>query len=232
MSVLPKVILGDPISGLGGDNILQAFGKYNEHEHHLATATNPLLLGINTGDVIQSVSDCETPAFPANTTVVSVSPTQIVASADALRTTICTLQIGTQFAFQAVVTADSANISLTRMDGFASGKRVEAQASKVLSGLLTAQNSTYPLLLQTPWSGVLSRLVLKTLSGTCTAALRLNGVSKSAVAVTSTAQTVDFSNTIANGTVFTADTDIDLLITAVANSPLLHYSLYLYALDS
>lgn len=33
MAVEPKIIVGDPVTGLGGDNLRQAFSKYNIHTH-------------------------------------------------------------------------------------------------------------------------------------------------------------------------------------------------------
>jgi hypothetical protein len=230
-STTPQVILGDPNTGLNSDNLRQALGKYNIHSHLLSSSANGLLTGVTPGEVIQSVSTCDQPYFPVNTTVTIVSASGVTVSDAPLRSGVVSLQIGSQVFDNVTLTVGQTLIQFSNFDGFVSSTSRRTNASKVITGFIPSATAvTYPVLLRVPYKCFPERLSLQTLSGDLTAELLINTRSVATASVTSSVSFVDFQHTAANSILITPLDDISLRITTPISTPSLHYSLYLLAL--
>jgi len=230
-SVVPSIVLGDPLTGQSGDNLYQCFGKFNVHTHRNSASVVALLQDVSPGDAVQTVSDCLPNAFPAGTTVSSISRTTITVSQNATRSAQgCKLQVGTKVLEHANIALDSNAITFNHFSGFVPGEYLSGLHSKPLSGLINTANLTYPLLCKVPWKGILDKLVLRNLNGSSTVELLINTRQVAITNVTTNYTQIDFLDTGTNRTVFASGDDLFLRVTNATGSPNLHYSLYLLTL--
>lgn len=229
----PQVILGDPITGAGSDNLRQAFGKLNEHSHLVASSTNPLTKGIMPGEAVKLISNCQVDLLQANTTVQSLSSTQMVMTQPATRTALCSLQIGTRIVDHCLTTKDSNVVIFLPMAGFISGTLYTGLVSRPVTLTLQVQNGSYPLLLRSPWRGVLERAVITTVgSGNLTAELLINNRSISNSLISSAPTTLNFEDTANNRVGFVEDDSVYVRVSGVlTGTPILHVSLYILVVD-
>lgn len=233
-SASPQIILGDPNTGIGSDDILQALGKYNIHTHAYAESALALLKGVRPGDSLQSVAGCNPAVFPSGTTVANISRYGgLVASANALVTTTCDLQVGTKTLYSANTTHDSNVITFQQKDGFVLGSVLAGYASKPVSLLIPSiqVSSFYPVLLDIPWYGILDRIVAATLSGTATIDILINSTVVSTLSLTTTPSVVEFQATAINHTYFNSGDNLRLQVAAASGAVTLHLSLYLLSLN-
>jgi hypothetical protein len=63
LSTSPQVILGSNTTGLGADDALLGFRKYNSHTHLYSTSTNFYTYGISPGNVVYVYDDDGVPLF-------------------------------------------------------------------------------------------------------------------------------------------------------------------------
>ena len=79
----PKVLLGDPVTGAGGDSTRTGFAKYNVHDHFRASGRRFDTTGIQVGDTFEMALQ-GVRVFPPGTQVVEVRSEELVLSNPAL----------------------------------------------------------------------------------------------------------------------------------------------------
>jgi hypothetical protein len=153
--VEPQAILGDIITGLGSEPIRSAIAKYNQHDHQRAGISNFYTSGIQPEQIVEVVTNCLDPILLPDTIVKIVKENQLELNTTALKTIDgAILQTDNLAIYNTSLVQDSSIVTLQSSHGFIQGDQVANLSKIVLTGHLNNLFTvTYPLLIESPYSG-------------------------------------------------------------------------------
>lgn len=176
--VHPQVVLGDPVTGVGGDSSRSAYQKYNLHDHARASSdlftTTPALAG----QLVQALDGAGAPIFPPGTALVQVTDERLFLDHPALqsaeRFTLTLLEQGRQI-HNCQAVKDSTAVSRRHTSGMLSGDSLERLASFVLNASWTRPAvGSHCVCLRLPAASRLREVWAETSSGSVRLSVQIN----------------------------------------------------------
>lgn len=180
--VAPQIILGDPVSGSGGDSTRTAFGKFNGHDHARSSHSFFTTTGAQEGDSVVVIDSAGVPIVPVGTSVVFVSPEKLTLSTPATKTEENISVLLQSLSSPAVlipncrVTKDSRDIFRNERPGFVEGRWLQTLATQVIPIKLSNPSAgNHALVLRIPFACLLTEAWFQTTLGTALVGLTANG---------------------------------------------------------
>lgn len=179
-TVRPVVLLGDPLTGAGGDSSRTAFSKFNEHEHLLAGPTSFRSAAVAVGDLIQ-VFDLQGQAcLPPSTEVIAVLGERLELSKPAgttSRRAIALVQSrhGSTTIPNIVLTQNQTYLTREERSGFIEGRWLEQLAAETLSATwFRPPAGLHNLCLRLPYNASLKEVLLQASAGQVNVTLQID----------------------------------------------------------
>jgi hypothetical protein len=173
--VTPRAILGDPVTGKGGDSLQSLGAKFNNHKHGFVSSSF-FQWGIRPNLAVGQHPDTGAELFKPNALVKVVRATELELSSTALQT--CediTLTFGLITVPDCSLEVDSPIVRLNPQSGVVLPETLNSLLVTTISGVIVnpMPGITYPILMRPGYAGVIHTLAAKTSKGDCEVSVKV-----------------------------------------------------------